>query len=58
MYIKFVNFVDQINQYRQSKISNKNFLIIAAIIVGVLSGLAASLLKGITHKIEHFLQTD
>ncbi|WP_461790532.1 chloride channel protein [Pedobacter sp.] len=58
MYIKFVNFVDQINQYRQSKISNKNFLIIAAIIVGVLAGLAASLLKGITHKIEHFLQTD
>jgi len=58
MYIKFVNFVDQINQYRQSKISNKNFLIIAAIIVGVLAGLAASLLKGITHKIELFLQTD
>jgi CIC family chloride channel protein len=58
MYIKFVNFVDQINQYRQTKISNKNFLIIAAIIVGVLAGLAASLLKGITHKIEHFLQTD
>lgn len=58
MYIKFVNFVDQINQYRQSKISNKNFLIIAAVLVGVLAGLAASLLKGITHKIEHFLQTD
>ncbi len=58
MYIKFVNFVDQLNQYRQSKISNKNFLVIAAILVGVLAGLAASLLKGITHKIEHFLQTD
>lgn len=58
MYIKFVNFVDQINQYRQSKISNKNFLIIAAILVGILAGLAASLLKGITHRIEHFLQTD
>jgi CIC family chloride channel protein len=58
MYIKFVNFVDQINQYRQSKISNKNFLIIAAVLVGILAGLAASLLKGITHKIEHFLQTD
>ncbi len=58
MYIRFVNFVDQLNQYRQSKISNKNFLIIAAVIVGILAGLAASLLKGITHKIEHFLQTD
>lgn len=58
MYIRFVNFVDQVNQYRQSKISNKNFLIIAAILVGILAGLAAALLKGITHRIEHFLQTD
>ncbi len=58
MYVKFVNFVDRFNQYRQSKISNKNFLIIAAILVGILAGLAASLLKGITHRIEHFLQTD
>jgi len=58
MYIKFVNFVDQLNQYRVRKISNKNFLIIAAVLVGILSGLAASLLKGITHKIEHFLQSD
>ncbi|PZQ93032.1 MAG: chloride channel protein, partial [Flavobacterium psychrophilum] len=58
MYIKFVNFVDRFNQYRQSKISNKNFLIIAAVLVGILAGLAASLLKGITHRIEHFLQTD
>lgn len=58
MYIKFVNFVDRFNEYRQSKISNKNFLIIAAILVGILAGLAASLLKGITHRIEHFLQTD
>jgi len=58
MYLKFVNFVDRFNQYRQSKISNKNFLIIAAVLVGILAGLAASLLKGITHRIEHFLQTD
>lgn len=58
MYIKFVNFVDQLNQYRMSKISNRNFLLIAAVLVGILAGLAASLLKGITHKIEDFLQTD
>jgi CIC family chloride channel protein len=58
MYIRFVSFVDQLNNYRKSKISNKNFLIIAAVVVGILAGLAASLLKGITHKIEHFLQTD
>ncbi len=58
MRIRFVNFLDEINRYRQSKISNKNFLIFAAVLVGILAGLAASLLKGITHKIEHFLQTD
>ncbi len=58
MYNKFVNFVEKLNHYRQSKISNKNFLIIASVLVGVLAGLAASLLKGITHRIESFLQTD
>ncbi len=52
-----VNYVDRINQYRKTKISNRNFLVIAALIVGVLAGLAASLLKTITHHIEDFLQT-
>lgn len=57
MYVKFVNYVDKLNRYRQSKISNRNFLVIAALIVGVLAGLAAALLKTITHHIEAFLQT-
>jgi CIC family chloride channel protein len=57
MYVRLVNFVDQINQYRKTKISNRNFLVIAALIVGVLAGLAASLLKAITHHIEDFLQS-
>lgn len=57
MYVKLVNYVDAINQYRRTKISNRNFLVIAALIVGILAGLAASLLKAITHHIEAFLQT-
>ncbi|RZM29808.1 MAG: chloride channel protein [Pedobacter sp.] len=57
MYVKLVSYVDALNQYRRTKISNRNFLIVAALIVGVLAGLAASLLKTITHHIEEFLQT-
>ncbi|MNJ94009.1 H(+)/Cl(-) exchange transporter ClcA [compost metagenome] len=57
MYVRLVNYVDAINQYRKTKISNRNFLVIAALIVGILAGLAASLLKAITHHIEEFLQT-
>lgn len=58
MYIRFVNYLDNINQYRKSKISNRNFLIILAVIVGVLAGLAAAAIKSLTHHIEEFLQSD
>nr|WP_199158844.1 chloride channel protein [Pedobacter sp. ASV2] len=58
MYIRFVNYLDSLNQYRKSKISNRNFLIILAVIVGVLAGLAAAALKSLTHHIEEFLQSD
>ncbi|MES2447670.1 MAG: chloride channel protein [Bacteroidota bacterium] len=58
MFIRFVGLVDQLNSYRKSKISNRNFLVVAAVLVGVFAGLAASLLKTITHHIESFLQTD
>jgi CIC family chloride channel protein len=58
MYVKLVNYIDQINQYRRTKISNRNFLILTAIVVGVFAGLAAALLKSLTHHIEYFLQTD
>lgn len=57
MYVRLVNYVDAINQYRKTKISNRNFLVVAALIVGILAGLAASLLKTITHHIEDFLQS-
>jgi len=58
MYIRFVSLVDRLNLYRKTKISNRNFLVIAAVLVGIFAGLAASLLKTITHHIESFLQTD
>jgi len=58
MYIRFVNYLDNINRYRKSKISNRNFLVILAVIVGVLAGLAAAVLKSLTHHIEEFLQSD
>ncbi|RZJ79037.1 MAG: CBS domain-containing protein [Flavobacterium sp.] len=58
MYVKFVTYIDKLNRYRQTKISNRNFLVFAAIIVGILAGLAAALLKTITHHIEEFLQSD
>ncbi|MGV3547052.1 MAG: chloride channel protein, partial [Pedobacter sp.] len=58
MIVRFVGFVNQLNKYRQSKISNRNFLVFAAVFVGVFAGLAASLLKGITHYIQHFLQSE
>jgi CIC family chloride channel protein len=58
MYIRLVNYIDKLNSYRKTKISNRNFLVIAALIVGVLAGLAAALLKTLTHHIEEFLQTD
>lgn len=57
MYSKLVNYVDALNHYRKTKISNRNFLVFAALIVGALSGLAAALLKTITHHIEEFLQS-
>lgn len=58
MYVRLVNYIDQINKYRRTKISNRNFLILTALVVGIFAGLAAALLKSITHHIEFFLQTD
>ncbi len=40
------------------KISNRNFLVFLAVLVGIVSGLAAALLKGMTHRIATFLQDD
>lgn len=50
--------LDQLNSWRMQKISNRNFLIILAFVVGIIGGLAAALLKGLTHFIASTLQND
>jgi CIC family chloride channel protein len=57
MYVRLVNYIDALNQYRKTKITNRNFLVIAALIVGILAGCAAAVLKSLTHHIESFLQS-
>jgi CIC family chloride channel protein len=48
----------QLRAWRMRHISNRNFLIFLAILVGVIGGLAAALLKGMTHFIAAFLQEE
>lgn len=57
-YNKFLKVLESINHWRKRKISNTNFLIIAAAVVGILGGIASSLLKQLTHSIARFLQDD
>ena len=57
MSINILPYIERLNQYRKLKISNRNFLIILAIVVGILAGLAAAVLKSLTHHIEDFLQS-
>lgn len=54
----FLDRFDAINKWRMQRVSNRNFLIALAFLVGIVGGLAAALLKGITHSIERFLQDD
>lgn len=58
MYEKLLRHIVLLNQYRKKHISQDNFLIIAAAIVGALGGLAASILKSLTHFVADFLQND
>lgn len=48
----------RLNQWRMKRISNRNFLVILAVVVGIIGGLAAAALKGLTHGIAEFLQDD
>ena len=50
--------LEQVNRWRMQKISNRNFLIILSVVVGIIGGLAAALLKGLTHFIASSLQND
>ncbi len=52
------NFLYKINHWRVQKISNRNFLVILAVLVGIVGGLAASALKALTHSIARTLQDD
>lgn len=50
--------LELINRWRMERISNRNFLVILAFVVGIAGGLAAALLKLMTHSIAKFLQDD
>ncbi|MGN0002950.1 MAG: chloride channel protein [Sphingobacterium composti] len=50
--------LEQLNKWRMQRVSNRNFIIILAFLVGIVGGVAASLLKGMTHSIASFLQDD
>ncbi|WP_437918668.1 chloride channel protein [Sphingobacterium sp. LRF_L2] len=58
MFRRLYQQIDRLNKWRIKKISNRNFLIVVALIVGLIGGLAAALLKGLTHSIAAFLQND
>lgn len=58
MFKRFMSFVDQLNHWRMRYISNRNFLVIVALLVGLIGGLAAAALKGLTHWIAAFLQDE
>lgn len=54
----FIQKLDALNKWRMKRMSNRNFLIALAFLVGIVGGLAAALLKGLTHSIASFLQDD
>jgi chloride channel protein, CIC family len=58
VYDKSLRYIEKINQWRKQRISNSNFLIIAAAVVGVMGGIASSVLKELTHSVAKFLQND
>lgn len=54
----FLRKIIQLNHWRKKNISQTNFLIICAAIVGALGGFAAAVLKVFTHAIANFLKND
>lgn len=58
MYEKLLKHIYRINQWRKQRISNSNFLIIGAAVVGILGGVTSSVLKELTHAVANFLQND
>ncbi|KAA9040472.1 chloride channel protein [Ginsengibacter hankyongi] len=58
MYEKILRYIERINQWRKLRISNSNFLIIVAAVVGIMGGITSSVLKELTHSVANFLQND
>ena len=58
MYEKLLKYIEVINQWRKQRISNSNFLIIAASVVGIGGGVTSSVLKELTHYVASFLIND
>src|SRR5665213_943982 len=58
MYEKLIKLLEFINQWRKQRISNSNFLIIAASVVGIFGGVTSSVLKELTHYVANFLIND
>jgi CIC family chloride channel protein len=58
MYEKLLKYIEVINQWRKRRISNSNFLIIAASVVGIMGGITSSVLKELTHDVASFLIND
>ncbi len=52
------HIINRLNQWRMQKISNRNFMVVLAVFVGIIGGLAAAALKGLTHSIAASLQDD
>ena len=49
MYEKLLTCIDTINQWRKQRISNSNFLILAAAVVGIMGGIASSVFKRVNN---------
>jgi len=58
MYEKLLKYIEIVNQWRKQRISNSNFLIIAASVVGIGGGVTSSVLKELTHYVANFLIND
>ena len=58
MIEKLLRYIEVLNQWRKRRISNSNFLIIAASVVGIMGGVTSSVLKELTHYVASFLQND
>ena len=56
MIMSLRSIIRNINRYRAARISERNFLLIASVIVGVAMGLVAVALKRTVHALQHWLK--